>query len=72
MRKLKHLGTWLQPLDVIDDTVESADKFGWNYGGGVSYITVEQLEEFSKGGKLIAIEINGGEYSQFITLNKDK
>jgi len=55
-------------VNIIDNTAEAFDGFGWNHGGDVITVTKEQIEALLSG-KAWAIDINGGEYSLFI--NKD-
>lgn len=54
---------------IIENTKEARDEFGWNYGGEDLKITLEELKEIENG-KCLAIDINGGEYSEFISLKE--
>lgn len=52
---------------VIDNTDEAREKFGYAYGSEECKITREDLETLLNG-KALAVSVNGGEYSLFISL----
>lgn len=56
-------------IKVIEDSPKARSDFGWNSGGGISVLTPEMVESLLSG-KSIAIDINGGEYSEFLVMGK--
>ena len=54
-------------IEVIEDSPKARSNFGWNYGGGISVLSPEMVKSLLSG-RCIAIDINGGEYSEFLVL----
>lgn len=58
-------------VDVIDNSREGREKFGIAYGAEDFYISKKQVEELLNG-KTIAVDVNCGEYSAFISLDDEE
>lgn len=60
----------LEEMVLIDNTNEAKNEFGHNYGSEVQLISKKTLQAFldANGSKLIATDINCGEYTLFIGL----
>ena len=60
----------LEEMVLIDNTEKAKNEFGYNYGSEVQLISKKTLQEFldANGNKLIATDINCGEYTLFIRL----
>ena len=56
-------------FEIIENTYEAKEKFGFNYGAETHFITKEDIEALLNG-KALATDISGGEYSLFIELEK--
>lgn len=54
---------------LIDDTAEAREEFGKNYGAYEFRLTQEQVEGVLAG-KVVAFDINGREYSGFMSVKK--
>ena len=54
-------------MSIIARSIKAMDRYGWHFGGGTTAITLKDIEKLKKG-KILAIDINGIEYSQFIAL----
>lgn len=55
--------------DVIENTCVAKKEHGSAYGAGNSFITKEQIKALQDG-KVIAMDINGGEYVEFLSMDK--
>lgn len=56
-------------IELIDDTAEAREEFGKNYGTYEFRLTREQVEGVLAG-KVVAFDINGREYSGFMSVKK--
>lgn len=56
-------------IELIDDTPEAREEFGKNYGEYEFRLTREQFEGLLAG-KVVAFDINGREYSGFMSVKK--
>jgi len=56
-------------IELIDDTPEARAEFGENYGAYEFRLTREQLEGLMAG-KVVAFDINGREYTGFMSVKK--
>lgn len=56
-------------IELIDDTPEAREEFGKNYGAYEFRLTQEQVEGVLAG-KVVAFDINGREYSGFMSVKK--
>ncbi len=54
-------------FEIIDNNQESKDEFGHNYGSDTKYMSREDIDALLNG-RLLATDINGGEYTLFIAL----
>ncbi|MCQ2075729.1 MAG: hypothetical protein MJZ20_01650 [Bacteroidaceae bacterium] len=58
-------------VDMIDNNLEGREQFGIAYGAEDLYISKKQVEELLNG-KTIAVDVNCGEYSVFISLDDEE
>lgn len=58
-------------IDMIDNSLEGREKFGIAYGAEDFCISKKQVEELLNG-KTIAVDVNCGEYSVFISLDDEE
>lgn len=58
--------------DIIENTDEARDAYGWHYGGKHLILSEEEIVALFFEGKCIAIDINGGEYVEFISIPKER
>lgn len=58
-------------VDMIDNNLEGREQFGIAYGAEDFYISKKQVEELLNG-KTIAVDVNCGEYSVFISLDDEE
>lgn len=56
-------------IELIDNTAEAREEFGKNYGTYEFRLTREQVEGVLAG-KVVAFDINGREYSGFMSVKK--
>lgn len=62
----------MSDFKVIDNTIESKNEFGHNYGSEEKVVTCKDLDALLTGKKLLATDINNGEYTLFIRLLDEK
>lgn len=58
-------------FEIIENTFEAQNEFGFCYGAGTFTITKDDIEALLEG-KMLATTINCDEYSIFIELEKGK
>lgn len=58
-------------INMIDNNIEGREEFGFAYGAEELYISKKQVEELLNG-KTIAVDVNCGEYSVFISLDDEE
>lgn len=58
-------------VDMVDNSREGREQFGIAYGAEDLYISKKQVEELLNG-KTIAVDVNCGEYSVFISLDDEE
>ncbi len=56
-------------IELIENTADARDSFGENYGAFSFRVTEEQINGLLSG-KLLAFDINSGEYPGFMSLKK--
>lgn len=60
-----------EEVTVIENSREAMEKYGFNYGKFTFEATKEQIEALLNG-KILAFEINLGEYAGFLRLKKEE
>ena len=63
------MGNRVDRIKVIEDTAEAREEFGKNYGAYEFRLAREQVEGLLVG-KVVAFDINGREYSWFMSVKK--
>lgn len=58
-------------IEMIDNSLEGREKFGIAYGAEDFRISKKQVEELLNG-RTIAVDVNCGEYSVFISLGEEE
>lgn len=52
-------------VTIIDPTKSACDKYGHHYGSEILHLYPEHIEALRQG-KMLALWVNGGEYTMFI------